>query len=336
MSWPDARRLRYTPTTKVASDDGTGIAVEILGDGHPGPTLVFVHGWTFSSRSYHYQRILAERYRLVFMDHRGHGESDPGPREHRSVDQIGRDLYAVINGVCADRDVVLVGHSMGGMTIMSLAAQHPELFGSKVKGVALLNTSGGEVSDNTFGLPRRLATAFTKQWEGAMALMVSDPAAAEKKKRAGTKMSLLMSRWLNFGKKPDKRLVAFAEAMSGQTPAEVVGDFYISLKEHDKIAALAALAQVPTLVVAGEKDRLLPPQHSRRIAAEVPHARLLELRGAGHCPMLEQPEEVNAALFDLVAAALDGTNVPAKPQAEGAQPKRTTRRTSKARETVAS
>ena len=59
MSWPDPRRLRYTPTTRVTSDDGTQIAVEILGDGHPGPTLVFVHGWTFSSRSYHYQRMLA-------------------------------------------------------------------------------------------------------------------------------------------------------------------------------------------------------------------------------------------------------------------------------------
>src|SRR4051794_11346990 len=150
MSWPDPNHLRWTPTLRVPSDDGTELAVEILGDGHPGPTLVFVHGWTFSSRSYHYQRILAERYRLVFMDHRGHGESDPGPREHRNVEQIGRDLYAVIDGVCADRDVVLVGHSMGGMTIMSLAAQHPELFSAPsskpaVKGVALLNTSAGEV-----------------------------------------------------------------------------------------------------------------------------------------------------------------------------------------------
>jgi len=45
MSWPDARRLRYTPTLRVPSDDGTGIAVEILGDGHPGPTFVFAHGW---------------------------------------------------------------------------------------------------------------------------------------------------------------------------------------------------------------------------------------------------------------------------------------------------
>jgi len=311
MSWPDARRLRYTPTLRVPSDDGTGIAVEILGDGHPGPTFVFVHGWTFSSRSYHYQRMLAEKYRLVFMDHRGHGESDLGPRENRTVDQIGRDLAAVIEATCPNGEVILVGHSMGGMTIMSLAAHDPDLFGTTVKGVALLNTSAGEVSDNTFGLPRPLVAAFTKQWEGGLALMVSDPAKAEKQKRAGTRMSLLVSRWLNFGKKPDKRLVAFTEAMSSQTRAEVIGDFYLSLSEHDKIEALKALSHVPTLVIAGEKDRLLPPKHARRIAAAVPHARLLELRGAGHCPMLEQPEAVNAALYDLAEAVETGRSLPA-------------------------
>ena len=311
MSWPDPRRLRYTPTLRVPPDDGTEIAVEILGEGHPGPTFVFTHGWTFSSRSYHYQRMLAERYRLVFMDHRGHGESDLGPRENRTIDQIGRDLGAVIQATCADRDVILVGHSMGGMTIMSLAAHDPDLFGTKVKGVALLNTSAGEVSDNTFGLPRPLVAAFTKQWEGAMALMVSDPAKAEKQKRAGTRTSLFMSRLLNFGKKPDKRLVAFTEAMSSQTRAEVIGDFYLSLSEHDKIEALKALSHVPTLVIAGEKDRLLPPKHARRIAAAVPHARLLELRGAGHCPMLEQPEAVNAALYDLAEAVETGRSLPA-------------------------
>jgi len=332
MSWPDARRLRYTPTLRVPADDGTELAVEILGDGHPGPTFVFAHGWTFSSRSYHYQRMLAERYRLVFMDHRGHGESDLGPRENRTIDQIGRDLGAVIEATCGgrgsgakksrgrgsgakeggDRDVILVGHSMGGMTIMSLAAHDPDLFGTKVKGVALLNTSAGEVSDNTFGLPRPLVAAFTKQWEGAMALMVSDPEKAEKQKRAGTRMSLFMSRLLNFGKKPDKRLVAFTEAMSSQTRAEVVGDFYLSLAEHDKIEALKALSHVPTLVIAGERDRLLPPKHARRIAAAVPHARLLELRGAGHCPMLEQPEAVNAALYDLAEAVQTGRSLPAQ------------------------
>ena len=302
MSWPDAARLRWTPTLRVPSDDGTQIAVEILGDSHPGPTAVFIHGWTLSSRSWHYQRMLAERWRLVLMDHRDHGESAFGPREHRTIDQIGRDLRAVIDATCGDRDVVLVGHSMGGMTIMSLAAQHPELFGGPIKAVALLDTSAAREPDHTFGLPGPVARAFLRQWQSSLALMVSDPEKAERARRSGTALSVAISRFLNLGRKPDKRLARFVEAMTAQTKAQVVGDFYVTLDAHDKREALHALAHVPTLVVVGDRDRLTPPHQARAIAGAIPGAKLFELRGAGHCAMLEQPNAVNDALHDLIAS----------------------------------
>jgi pimeloyl-ACP methyl ester carboxylesterase len=300
MSWPDPARLRWSPTLRVPSDDGTEIAVEVLGDNHPGPTIVFAHGWTFSSRSWHYQRMLAERWRLVFMDHRDHGESGVGPRENRTIDQIGRDLAAVIEATSSGRDVVLVGHSMGGMTIMSLAAQRPELFQRQVKAVALLDTSARRPEEHTFGLRGPLARLFLKQWASSLALMVSDPEKAERARRSGSAISVAISRFLNLGTKPDKRLARFTEAMSAATPVQVVGDFWATLDEHDKLEALAAIAHLPTLVLVGDRDRLTPPSDARIIAAAIPGARYLELRGAGHCPMLEQPEAVNAALTELV------------------------------------
>ncbi|HET7529367.1 MAG TPA: alpha/beta hydrolase [Mycobacteriales bacterium] len=313
MSWPDPNHLRWTPTLRVPSDDGTEIAVEILGDNHPGPTLVFVHGWTFSSRSWHYQRMLAERHRLVLMDHRDHGESGTGPRENRTVDQVGRDLYAVLQATCGsrghgpeeaqDRDVVLVGHSMGGMTIMALAAEHAELFGRQVKGVALLDTSGKRPEQHTFGLRGPLATLFLKQWSSTLALMVSDPEKAERARRSGSAISVWLSGFLNLHRKSDRRLARFTEAMSAATKAEAVGDFWVDLDVHDKLKALEALADVPTLVVVGTADRLTPVSDSRLIAAAIPGCRLLELDRAGHCAMLERPEAVNAALLDLVAEA---------------------------------
>jgi pimeloyl-ACP methyl ester carboxylesterase len=304
MTWPDPTRLRWTPTLRVPSDDGTEIAVEILGDGHPGATLVFVHGWTFSSRSWHYQRMLAERYRLVLMDHRDHGESGTGPRENRTIDQIGRDLYAVLEATCADREVVLVGHSMGGMTIMALAGEHPELFESRVRAVALLDTSARRPEDHTFGLRGPLAKAWLKQWDSSLALMVSDPERAEHARRSGTAVSVAISRWLNLGKRPDKRLARFTEAMTANTKAQAVGDFWATLDSHDKVEALKALAHVPTLVIVGDRDRLTPPSDSLLLAREIHGSRLLELRDAGHCAMLEQPEVVNAALRELVERAV--------------------------------
>jgi pimeloyl-ACP methyl ester carboxylesterase len=303
MSWPDTARLRWSPALRVPSDDDTEIAVEILGDGHSGPTLVFIHGWTFSSRSWHYQRMLAERYRLVLMDHRDHGESGAGPRENRTVDQIGRDLAAVLDATCDNRDVVLVGHSMGGMTIMSLAAQQPERFGRQVKAVALVDTSARREPDHTFGLRGPLAKAFLAQFKSSLALMVSDPQKAERARRSGSALSIAISRFLNIGKGSDKRLARFTEAMSAATKAEVVGDFWLTLDTHDKMDALKVLADIPTLVIVGDRDRLTPPQNARAISAAIPGSRLLELRGAGHCTMLEQPDAVNAALYELAARA---------------------------------
>jgi len=304
MSWPDTARLRWSPTLRVPSDDGTEIAVEILGDGHPGPTLVFAHGWTFSSRSWHYQRMLAERYRLVLMDHRDHGESGAGPRENRTIDQIGRDLAAVLDATCKGKDVVLIGHSMGGMTIMSLAAQQPERFGGQVKGVALLDTSGRREPDHTFGLRGPLAKLFLGQWKSSLALMLSDPEKAERARRSGSGVSIAISRFLNLGKGADKRLALFTEAMSAGTKAQVVGDFWLTLDTHDKLDALKVLADIPTLVLVGDRDRLTPPENARTLAAAIPGSTLLELRGAGHCAMLEQPEAVNAAIRDLVTKAV--------------------------------
>src|SRR4051812_28245618 len=315
MSWPDPNHLRWTPTLRVPSDDGTEIAVEILGDNHPGPTLVFVHGWTFSSRSWHYQRMLAERYRLGLIDHRDHGEGGARPPGYRADEQDGRDLDGVLHATWQDREVILVGHSMGGMTIMALAAEHADLFGTHIKGVALLDTSAKRPEDHTFGLRGPLAMLFLKQWASSVALMVSDPEKAERARRSGSAISVAISRFLNLGKKPDKRLARFTEAMSAATPAQVVGDFWASLDKHDQLAALDTIAQVPTLVVVGDRDRLTPPSDARIIAAAIPGARYLELRGAGHCPMLEQPEAVNAALIELIGSvSADSLAYPAERQ----------------------
>ncbi|MGH8861171.1 MAG: alpha/beta fold hydrolase [Jatrophihabitantaceae bacterium] len=287
----------------MTSDDGTDLAVEVIGETNPGPTVVFIHGWTLSSRFWHYQRDLAHRYRVVLMDHRGHGESAPGPRENRTVDQLGRDLKAVLEATCAGRDVVLVGHSMGGMTIMSLAAQYPDLIGTTVRGVALLDTSARREVAEYAGLRGRLARAWAEKFEASLTLMAGDPARAEAKRRPGSAISVAMSRLLNLAPKADKRLGRFTEAMSAQTAVDVIGDFWATLSVHDKVAALDKLGAVPTLVLVGDKDRLTPPGHAYRIAAAVAGSRLVVLRGAGHCAPLEQPGAVNAALTDLVAEA---------------------------------
>ena len=94
------------------------------------------HGYALNLDSWHFQRRdLRDVARLVLWDQRSHGRSGRSTVPHATLEQTGRDLGDVIDEVAPDGPLVLVGHSMGGMTIMSLAEQRPELFRDRVVGV---------------------------------------------------------------------------------------------------------------------------------------------------------------------------------------------------------
>lgn len=318
MSWPDARRLRWTPTLYVPTDDGTRIAVEILGDGHPGPTLVFVHGWTFSSRSYHYQRMLAERHRLVFMDHRGHGESDPGPRENRTVDQIGRDLQAVVEATCADRDVILVGHSMGGMTVMAFAQQFPEVVRERVVAVAFLATSAGGSGMIRLGFGQMVGRILGRLGPRVLQRLGHNEEWVRGLRRFGRDVEDLIVDHYSFASPVSRACVRYTGDMIFGTPFQVMADFLPSIDVHDKREALAQFRGVETLVLNGMQDLLTPPDHSEDIVRLVPGAEHVVVADAGHIIMLEHPELVTEQLLGLIErgtrAAARGIEVERKPR----------------------
>ena len=159
-------RLKPSRTRTVAADDGVPLSVEEVDPddgGRPELTVILVHGFALSRKCWHFQRrdLAAStdpRVKLVLYDQRGHGKSGKPSAESCTIDQLGRDLDTVIRSVAPDGPLVLVGHSMGGMTIMALADQHPELFGDRVRGVALIGTSAGEVARR--GLPRPMLSRY--------------------------------------------------------------------------------------------------------------------------------------------------------------------------------
>src|SRR5512135_2304835 len=132
----------------VLTEDGVPLHVELDGDPRAAFTVVLVHGFTARLGEFDRQRAaLRDRARLVLYDHRGHGRSGWGDVRHATIDQLGRDLSRVLDAVVPDGPVVLIGHSLGGMTVMALAEQRPELFGPRVVGVALLATSAGRLTE---------------------------------------------------------------------------------------------------------------------------------------------------------------------------------------------
>ncbi|MGZ6827660.1 MAG: alpha/beta fold hydrolase, partial [Mycobacteriales bacterium] len=128
---PDAAEDFFSAPTdrvrRVVADDGVPLHVEEVGPETADVTVVFCHGYTQQLAVWHYQRkaLAAENPgKLVFWDHRSHGRSGRSTAAHSTIDQLGRDLRAVVQACAPTGKVVLVGHSMGGMTIMALADQH--------------------------------------------------------------------------------------------------------------------------------------------------------------------------------------------------------------------
>lgn len=288
----------------VVADDGLELHAEVdaaEGGATDGPTLVFVHGYALNLDCWHFQRLaLRGEHRMVFYDQRSHGRSARSRKEHCTIDQLGRDLEAVIDALADDRPVILIGHSMGGMTMMALAEQHPEWFGTRVAGVCLMSTSSGGLKASTLGLPGMPGRLVHLVSPAVVATMARAPRLVEGGRRAGSDIGFVITRKLAFGSRVPQEYVDFTDEMLAATPIDVVADFFPGFDNHDKHAALVAIDQVPTVVIAGRRDAITPISHSHTIAERMPSAELVELPDAGHMVMLEKHDEVTRGLRRLI------------------------------------
>jgi pimeloyl-ACP methyl ester carboxylesterase len=291
----------------VTADDGIRLHVEEVGTQDAELVVVFVHGYTLALGSWHYQRLALAQpgVRLVFFDLRSHGCSERAPSDSCDIDQLGRDVGSVLEAAAADRRTVLVGHSMGGMTIMALAEQRPELLGAQVRGVALLSTTTGGLAGVDLGLPPALARVRLVALPVLARGMRARPRLAEFTRRTGSDLSWWLTRSYSFGDRAvSPALVDYVGALIAATPVEVIADFFGTLMGYDKVRAVPALSAVQTLIVCGDADRLTPLSHSLAMKEELPAAELLVVPGAGHLAMMEQPELVNTALRALLLCAV--------------------------------
>ncbi|MEV0623251.1 alpha/beta hydrolase [Nonomuraea sp. NPDC050404] len=293
--------LRGRERTLVTSD-GYALHVEIDGPEDAPLTVVLCHGYCLNLESWHYQRKdLRENYRVVLWDQRSHGRSQRAGAEDCTIDRLGDDLAEVIEkfvpGPC-----VLVGHSMGGMTIMALADRRPELFGEKIRAAALIATSAGKLAELTLGLPAMFSKIVHKVTPGTVSILGKRGALVDRTRHAGSDIAFLITRLFGFGdsKNISPTVVDFAESMIRATPTEVVANFYPALMNHDKLSALHVLDPVPTAILVGDRDWLTPPDHSKAIAAALPKAQFTEVPDTSHLIQLERPGIVNDALRDLL------------------------------------
>ncbi|MFJ5718884.1 alpha/beta fold hydrolase [Streptomyces sp. NPDC093149] len=279
----------------------------LFGRKAPAPvTVVFSHGYCLNQDSWHFQRAaLRGLVRTVHWDQRSHGRSERGRAQADGVtvgiDQLGRDLKAVIDAAAPEGRLVLVGHSMGGMTMMALAEQYPQLIRDRVAAVAFVGTSSGKLGEVSFGLPIAGVNAVRRVLPGVLRALGSQAELVERGRRATADLFAGLIKRYSFGSRDvDPAVERFAERLIESTPIDVVAEFYPAFTEHDKSHVLPAFRDLPVLILAGDKDLVTPSSHSEAIADQLPEAELVIVPDAGHLVMLEHPETVTDRLADLL------------------------------------
>ena len=290
----------------VLTEDGIPLHVEINGRPSAPVTVIFCHGYTLNQDCWHFQRRDITGHRLVFWDQRDHGRSGRSESGAASIDQLGADLKAVIDAVAPGeaRKVVLVGHSMGGMTIMALAEQHPDLFGTKVVGAVLVSTAARGLEGGSPWMPAPIRPMLSRALPGVLSGAAKGKRAilVEHGRRASGDLAFLSTRFLGFGDGgTSPAVIAFLERMVSSTPIEVVARFGQALLLCDKRASLATLGKVPVTVLIGEKDRLIASRLGIELAMDIPGSHLIWVPGGGHALILERPDLVNEAITSILA-----------------------------------
>jgi pimeloyl-ACP methyl ester carboxylesterase len=285
----------------VRSADGTRLLVRERGPA-TAPVVVLAHGYGLGARFWHHQlRDLADAFRVVAYDQRGHGGSERARGRDYSAEVLGHDLAAVLDAVVpAGRRAVVVGHSMGGMAILALAQERPEVVAEQLAGAVLISTAGQRLIAGSAFSTGVAAMSALEERVGARLLGRQLPGGD-----VTNDLSFLLTRAIGMHPQASAAHVAFVEQLLIEMPKEAKAAFAHTLGSLDLSRALPRLT-VPTLVMVGDRDRLTPSRQAVALASALPTATFFEVPEVGHHLPLEAHGLVTATIRAHARSVLDG------------------------------
>ncbi|WP_019932106.1 alpha/beta fold hydrolase [Nocardia sp. BMG111209] len=291
-------------TEFVAADDGTLLAVREFDSPTAVLTIVFVHGHCLRGESWtdvctRLRAYWADEVRMVHYDHRGHGESGAAHPATYTIDQLARDLDAVLRAKVPDGPVVLIGHSMGAMVALAYARLFPHMIGTRIAGLGLLAAAAGGIT--AVGLGRLLNPRAVASLQLAVRRA---PRFMHAWQRLSRTIAESIVRETRSGRPAGPRLVAAATVLLNEAPLLTMACFLDSLMCFDETSTLTLLADLPVLVLGGSADLMIPFAHSVVLASQLAAAELVRLDGAGHGVILDRAAEVAPAVAALVDRVL--------------------------------
>ncbi|MEU8977497.1 alpha/beta hydrolase [Streptomyces sp. NPDC048309] len=280
----------------AVSADGARLHVEVHGPKNA-PPVVLAHGWTCSTAFWAAQiRDLAADHRVIAYDQRGHGRSPASAT--CTTEALADDLEAVLAATLAPGEkAVLVGHSMGGMTLMAASAR--ARFREHAAAALLCSTGSSRLVAEARVVPLRagrLRTRLTKSVLGSRAPL--GPV---------TPLALRILKYATMGPGSSPGMVEACARIVHACPRNVRHAWSVVLDLVDLDHGVREL-KVPTAVVVGTADRLTPVVHARALVAALPNCvGVTELTGLGHMTPVEAPELVTSRIRELVVTYMDGT-----------------------------
>lgn len=272
-------------TSRITGRDGTSIVVYEWG-ASKGPALLFIHGIYQSALNWHHQfsdPALTEQCRVVALDLRGHGASDKpnGAAFYREPQRWADDIAAIIEHLALDRPI-LVGWSYGGRVIGDYLSCHGD---SLIGGLILI---GARMASGIAG-EERTSAAVTE---------ASDNARSDIPLRfiMGTRQFTRLC----FEREPPLKEIEALAMNSMQTPLYVRRQLVGRPLDY---ASLLARINVPTLVIHGRKDCIVPLAVGEFSASAIPKATLSVFEHSGHSPFAEEPERFNKLIARFSGAA---------------------------------
>jgi len=301
----------------IVVSDGARIRVVEAGAGRPAPTsrpprpprppIVLLHGITLSAAIWPYQlRELADAGHRVFaFDLRGHGRSTNGRGATGSapskltLERLAADVEEVLAALDL-RDVVVVGHSMGGMVALLMMERDPALAAGegRIAALALVATTASPARGRGLPALKELVAVGRPIFASGAGLASRLPGPT----LPAVDLAFVLAR-ITFGDLPSARQVLFTGEMTSGVPVRVSAELLLEILRFDGEGVLSSI-RIPTTVVVGDHDVITPLAHARALSAGISGSELLILRGCGHMVMLERPEDLDEAIQRLSRRSL--------------------------------
>jgi pimeloyl-ACP methyl ester carboxylesterase len=291
--------IRSDETKTLIMPEGHEIFLEFYGNQENQP-IIFIHGWSSNSLQwYYFKKHLSKNYRLILMDLPGLGNSTKKTNNQYSPDGFARDLDAVVKEAGGHKKPIILGHSIGGMIILSYCKLLGTELSNKVAGLVLVQTT--YTNPVKTSVLAKLLILLEKPLLRPLCyiMIILAPLFQITNWMKYLNGSLhINNHFTGFARTETKGQLNLMTLLSNMAPVDVVGRGILGMFEYDATQILPNI-DVPVLILAGDQDLMCKPEASEFMKNNIPNSTLKILQPCGHLGTVERNDQMIKAVDEF-------------------------------------